>query len=258
MKQITSKENSQYKTLLRLARSGRARRKERMLVLEGVHLVQAYLSQFGSQDVELFIKRSSCEHPEVAALAANANATVVSNTLFDHAAPVASPVGVLGLVPMPRLDLPSQQPSFDVLLDGVQDPGNVGAILRTAAATGARSAHLSRFCADPWSPKALRGGMGAQFLLLVEQHQDLHSVAANLNVSLIACVVDSPVSLFKANLEGEVGFIIGSEGSGVSPGLNALAQEKVRIPMRAGIDSLNVAAAAAVCFYEWMRRRERA
>jgi len=255
MKQITSKDNPRYKLLRQLVRSTHARREQNRIVLDGVHLVQAYLAAFGSAGTQLFVKASAIDHAEVAALAAQADTVMLSDDLFDRAAPVESPIGILACAPIPQV-LASHQASFVVLLDGIQDPGNLGAVLRAAAATGARAAHLSRSCADPWSPKALRGGMGAQFVLNLQLHDDLRDAALRLDIPLIAAAVDADTSLFEADLAQSVGFVIGAEGGGVSPELIALASQRVRIPMRAGVESLNVASAAAVIFYEWLRRRQ--
>jgi TrmH family RNA methyltransferase len=181
----------------------------------------------------------------------------MSDSLFDQLAPVESPLGILAVAPLPRVIAgPPGERGFEVLLDGIQDPGNVGAILRSAAAAGARQAHLSVDCADPWSPKCLRGGMGAQMVLPARQHENLALAARSLDARLIACTADAKTSLFDTDLHGRVAFILGAEGAGVSPDLIAAAHEQIRIPMRAGIESLNVGAAAAVCFYEWVRRGE--
>jgi TrmH family RNA methyltransferase len=254
MKQLSSKDNPQYKALVRLARSARTRREQSLLVLDGVHLVESYLQAFGADTVQLFVKLSAADHPEVAALSARAPCTILQDTLFNEAAPVESPVGILAVAAIPRVERNPDTSGFQVLLDGIQDPGNLGAVLRSAAATGATAVHLSRSCADPWSPKALRGGMGAQFHLPVQEHDDLNAAAAALNCRLVAATMDATQSLFATDLRGPLGFVIGGEGAGISPGLLASVAERISIPMRAGIESLNVASAAAVIFYEWLRQ----
>jgi RNA methyltransferase, TrmH family len=253
MKQITSTDNALYKSIRRLASSPRARREERRIVLDGVHLVRAYLGRFGPDAVELVIRKSAAGHPEIVALAEQAKSAIMTDSLFDKLSPATSPVGIVALAPLPELPIPTGR-SFDAVLDGIQDPGNLGAILRSAAAAGARQAHLSTDCADPWSPKCLRGGMGAQLLIAVQQHDNLASAARNLGSRLIACTVDAPVSLFEADLDGDVAFVLGGEGAGISQELLAMTQQRIRVPMRAGLESLNVGAAAAICFYEWVRR----
>ena len=255
MKQINSTANPLYKSVLRLTRSSRARREEGTIVLEGVHLVRAYFERFGPEALELVVRKSAATHPEVQELARKATAVTMSDALFDTLTSVASPVGILALAPLPIVLTPINLQSFQVWLDGIQDPGNLGAILRSAAAAGASAAHLSADCADPWSPKSLRGGMGAQLILSVQQHDSLEIAAPNLSPRPIACTADAPLSLFEADLTGDVAFVLGGEGGGISESILALAQQTVRIPMRDGIESLNVGAAAAVCFYEWVRRR---
>jgi TrmH family RNA methyltransferase len=97
--------------------------------------------------------------------------------------------------------------------------------------------------------------MGAQFVLPLKQHPDLAPTARALGIRLIACTAAGSISLFDADLSGTVGFVIGGEGAGISSDLLSLAQQQVRIPMRDGIESLNAAHAAALCFYEWLRRQ---
>jgi len=256
MKQISSRENPRYKELLRLARSARARREQGVILMEGVHLIRAYIDRFGPDTVSLFIKRSARDHPEIAVMAAGRIPMIVlDDSLFERAAPVQSSVGILALGGRPDAIAPAiRADGFHVLLDGVQDPGNVGAILRSAAAAGTVAAHLSSDCADPWSAKALRGGMGAQFVIRVEQHADLTEAAAAVGAPLIACVASAPTSLFDADLRSAAGFIIGGEGAGISPTLIKRAHQLLRIPMGDGIESLNAAAAAAVVFYERLRQ----
>jgi RNA methyltransferase, TrmH family len=256
VKQISSKDNPVYKSIRRLARSSRARREEARIVLEGIHLVRAYLERFGAEGVELVVRKSAAAQAEILALAGEASSLLMSDALHDQLATVESPVGILAVAPLPNLTPTTGGHAFEVLLDGVQDPGNLGAILRSAAAAGARQAHLSADCADPWSPKCLRGGMGAQLLLAVRQHKSLATAARSLDARLIACTADAKTSLYDADLRGPVAFILGAESSGISRELTESAQQEIRIPMHPGVESLNVGAAAAICFYEWVRRGE--
>jgi TrmH family RNA methyltransferase len=257
MKEINSRQNVLYKSLHRLARSSRARREAGAILLDGVHLVRAYLERFGAEGVEVVVRRSAAGHKEILPLLEHASGSIMSDSLFDQLAPVESPLGILAVAPLPAVVFaPPQERRFEVLLDGIQDPGNVGTILRSAAAAGATQAHLSVDCADPWSPKCLRGGMGAQMVLPVQQHKNLALTARGLDARLIACTTGAKTSLFDTDLRGRVAFILGAEGAGVSADLISAAHQQVRIPMRTGMESLNVSAAAAVCFYEWVRRGE--
>jgi TrmH family RNA methyltransferase len=228
------------------------------MLLDGFHLVQAYVDGFGVAGVKLIARASNAAQPEVQAWLNRApdGAVILQDRLFDELSGVETPVGLLAAVPIPRE--PSKIPAtdgFTVFLDGIQDPGNLGAILRSAAAAGGQAAVLSRQCADPWSPKSLRGGMGAQFLIRIVDRADLAAVLPVFPGRILAMDARGAVSVFRSDLSGPVGFLFGSEGIGIAPALLQLAAQRLRIPMASGVESLNVGAAAAVCFFEWKRRR---
>jgi TrmH family RNA methyltransferase len=256
MKHISSRDNPSYKRLLRLCASARERKEAGVIVLDGIHLVQSYLQQFGAASVQLFIRNSAAAQPEVQTVSRALDTVLLTDdALLDRASSMQSPAPVMAIAPRPSAKQ-AQRPAdrFEVLLDDVQDPGNVGAIIRSAAAAGGAAVHLSSKCADPWSPKALRGGMGAQFAVPIEQHEDLASAAGALGLRLIACGAQAERSLFESDLTGSVGIIIGGEGAGISQPLLRQAHQLLSIPMCEGIESLNAAAAAAVVFYERFRQ----
>jgi TrmH family RNA methyltransferase len=141
-----------------------------------------------------------------------------------------------------------------VFLEGVQDPGNVGTIVRTSAAFGIASVILDSGCADPWSARALRAGMGGHFLLSIRQVASLEAAVNEFQGTLIATVARGGVELRQAKLSGPMGWLFGNEGRGLSAGLEKKAGRRVTIPMAAGAESLNVAAAAAICLYETSSR----
>jgi TrmH family RNA methyltransferase len=228
------------------------------MLLDGVHLVDAYVAVFGAGALQLFVQASSIDRPEVAERLRLSRAPVVlSDALFGEISPVETPTGLLAVAPIPEGPSVTETPAdrFSVFLDGLQDPGNLGAVLRSAAAAGARDTFLSIGCADPWSAKCLRAGMGAHFHLVIHDRVDLVPTASNFQGRLIATDSRGERSLFEVDLAGAIGFVVGGEGSGVSPELLELAAERVRIPMAEGIESLNVAAAATLVFYEWRRQR---
>jgi TrmH family RNA methyltransferase len=138
-----------------------------------------------------------------------------------------------------------------VFLEGVQDPSNVGAIIRSAAAFGIGEIVLDQACADAWSPRALRAGMGGHFSLAIRQVARLD--VAGFDGTLLCTVVRGGSPLREAKLQGRLGWIFGGEGRGVSSEIEAQAKLKVTIPITPGTESLNVAAAAAICFYETRR-----
>jgi TrmH family RNA methyltransferase len=147
---------------------------------------------------------------------------------------------------------------FCLLLEDVQDPGNVGSMLRSAAAAGVGQVLLSRHCAFAWSPKVLRAGQGAHFHLDVQEDIDLTQWAAGFVAAggrLVATVAAGGTPLFDAPLAGRVAIAVGNEGAGLTLPLQSLAGVRVTIPMPGGTESLNVAAAAAICLFECVRQR---
>ena len=167
-------------------------------------------------------------------------------------------VGVLAVVDTPRGSL-VERPRYCLLLEDLQDPGNVGTIIRTAAAAGIDQVLLSRGCAFAWSPKALRAGQGAHFLTPIVEDVDVVDWSRGFRDDggrTIATVVADGTAVYDADLHGRIAIAIGSEGGGLSPALLALADVRVTIPMAPGSESLNAAAAAAVVMFEARRRRE--
>lgn len=261
MRHIQSRDNPRFKQLARLAASARERSSQGRILLDGIHLIEAYIAAFGANGLSLLVREDASDHPEiirVRTLVREEDSLLLPRQLFDGLSPVDSPVGIMALASMPSSSAaPGAREGFSVLLDGVQDPGNLGAILRSAAAAGGSEAFLSPNCADPWSPRCLRGGMGAQFQLTLHQRQDLVPVAQSFSGCLIAAVASGDTELFALHPARRCAFIIGGEGQGASEALLACAALRVRIPMIAGIESLNVAAAATLLFYEWAREHGR-
>lgn len=258
MKQVTSRDNADYRRLLKLVESTPERRGSGLIVLDGVHLVEAYMAAFGSGQVEVFARESAMSNPEIQGLIGRARGggTLLADNLFDAASAVETPTGILGIAPLPAPAASLQAPveRLLVLVEGVQDPGNLGSVLRSAAAAGAAAAWISEGSADAWSPKCLRGGMGAQFRLPIRTRVDLLAATQDMQHKLIATDSAGGESVYDADLSGPVAIVIGAEGRGISEGLLARADLRVTIPMEPGVESLNAAAAAAVVFFEWRRR----
>lgn len=254
MKHIQSRDNPFYKQLRRLADSGRERRKTGMTLLDGLHLVAAWESAFGPLE-PLIVCESALSGGEIADYLAGREVTVLSDALMRELGIVDTPSGLLAMAPIPHGNTTVDLDQDMVLLDGVQDPGNLGSLLRTAQASGVRQLVLSAACASAWSPKVLRAGQGAHFALRIIEQADLSAVMqAYLGTTLVTCL-EGASSLYEAQWQGPLAWVFGAEGQGVSPALIALAQHKIRIPMPGGIESLNVGAAAAVCLFEALRRR---
>jgi TrmH family RNA methyltransferase len=258
MPRITSRDNPRLKEAAQLIASSRARRKAGRCVLEGEHIVAAYGRRHGAPET-LLIVETALDRPAIAALRASlpaAQTLIVAESAWPDFAQLPAAVGVLAVVatPQPR---PSRAADFCLLLEDVQDPGNVGSILRSAAAAGVTQVFLAPQCAFAWSPTVLRAGQGAHFQLDILEGVDLATWARNYRGRTVAAVAAGGESLYAADLRGPIALAIGNEGAGLSPALREAARLTVTIPMPGGFASLNAAAAAAVCLFECVRQRLR-
>lgn len=255
---LASRDNPRIKLLAALANNARARREHRQTLLDGVHLLDCALAA-GVPLREVCVSESGRIHPEIAALLARLPdgliPVCVPDALFARLSPVDTPTGILASIAPPAPELALAAQTSVVVLDAIQDPGNLGAILRTAAAAGIGAVWLTPGCAQAWAPKTLRAGMGAHFRLRISEQVDaLASLAGHGGRVVATGVGPSAKVLFDVDLRGPLAWLFGAEGQGVSPALFARADEIVAIPMAKGIESLNVAAAAAVCLFEQARQ----
>jgi TrmH family RNA methyltransferase len=246
---ISSRDNARVKRWAKLLRDARARREESTVVVEGPHLVAEVL-QAGIEPLALLVSESWLGRADVQALLGKRAPVVLGDRVFKALADADTPQGIAAEIAIPR----NAAKGDCVFLEGVQDPSNVGAILRSAAAFGAGEAVLDRNCADAWSAKALRAGMGGQFKLALRQVPDLAKALGGFEGSIQCAVLTGGIPLHEAQLDGRLGWIFGAEGRGVSERTARLAQARITIPMQRGTESLNVAAAAAICLYEAFRR----
>lgn len=242
---LRSRDNPKVKRWSRLARDGRFRRKEGRTLIEGAHLVAAYLQH--DKPIALLATERGLANSEIKALLKDANPVVLTESVFRSIVDVETPQGIAAEIRIPE---PQEREGERVYLEGVQDAGNVGAIIRSAAAFGIRTLCVDGDCADPWSPKVLRAGMGGHFALSIRQGEP-----GEFTGKLVCTVVKDGTALNSADLSGRIAWVFGSEGKGVSPEVQRRASVRVTIPIVPGTESLNVAAAAAICLCEAYRRR---
>jgi TrmH family RNA methyltransferase len=258
MKQITSRDNAQYKDLKALASSSQARRKAGRTLLDGVHLCESWLQLRGLPE-QCIVSDSGLQHPEIAALVAQLEAQhghclQLPDALYEPLSQVEHGVGILFLVATPEVAAPAALTVDAVLLDNVQDPGNLGSILRSAAAAGIRQIYCSPGTAFCWSPKVLRAAMGAHFVLDIFENVALAPLLQDAPIATIATSGYAKQKLYDVDLTGPTAWVFGHEGQGVADELLALARHRVVIPHLGKVESLNVAACAAVCFFEQVRQ----
>lgn len=256
---VHSPDNPAFRRLMNLLTSARSRREEGAAVLEGGHLLTAWLQGHGAEVDTLFVDQGAADVPALSALVDRVPARRVlacESRLFKKASPVAGENAVLAIVQVPVVPTAAPQipGSFEVWLDGIQDPGNAGTLIRSAAGAGAAAVRLGPGCADAWSPKCLRAGMGGHFVLDVEERCDLVARATDPGTRLLAADAATGNSLFEADLTGTIALVLGGEGAGISPDLAACVHQTLRIPMLGGIESLNVAAAGAILCFERVRQ----
>lgn len=284
---IRSRANPVFKHVRALAGSAQRQRKEGVALLEGAHLAKAYLDAHHAATPPLqacIVSETAAARAEIADLltalsrlfAASSGTssgashgghdddgavvakgiTCFDDALFEQLAPASQGgIGIMLLAPVPDIGLPLTVDASCIVLDGVQDAGNAGSILRSAAAAGIRQAFCMPGTANAWSNKVLRAAMGAHFELSIVENVDLDALVQRLAVPVAITDSHGAVSLYESDLSGAIAWVFGNEGAGVSAGWRAHATHRVTIPQPGRIESLNVAAAAAVCLFEQCRQQ---
>jgi RNA methyltransferase, TrmH family len=250
---LSSKDNPRVRHWRRLVEDPRYRRSEKRALIEGPHLLAAALEN-GCKPVAIIATEEGAADPEIAALIARSRvpATLLAKGVFSDVVDADTPQGVAAEIAIPHSG--GKGASRLVFLEGVQDPHNVGAIMRTAAAFGITKLVLDRDCADAWSPRALRAGTGGHFALWIEITDDLSAALNAFKGHLLCTVPQGGMPIEEADLSGAVGWLFGGEGRGLSEETLRQVPLRVTIPMAGGTESLNVAAAAAICLHETFKR----
>lgn len=277
MLHISSRDNALYKHVKRLAQ-GRTDRHHGSttdnpdidsaadtrpdsfaVVLEGVHLCQDWIRYRGQPIRAIFDAQRlqhSLELQDLAQGVPEQCAVSMDASLFHTISAVAKGQGVVFLV---RQDIPALPEHIEhacIWLDRIQDPGNVGTLLRTAAAAGIKHAYLSNECANAWSPRVLRSAQGAHFVMTLHEHVDLLQAYERLGVPLYATALrDDAVPLYDGELSAPCAWVFGNEGQGVDPLLQERADRCFYIPQDASVESLNVGIAAGICLFEQRRQQ---
>ena len=194
-----------------------------------------------------------CERPK---RQSKAKLVELAPSLYDKISPVEHGVGVLAEIEFEMPPWPKQIVEDAIYLDNVQDPGNVGTLLRTAAAAGVRHAITGPGCAFLWSPKVMRAAMGAHFVLDLHEQVAPPTLHEAFGGEILAADATGGEDLFKAEWGADQTlWMFGAEGQGFSQDTLSIAKRRLQIPVDSRVDSLNVGAAAAVCLFEQKRRR---
>lgn len=256
---ITSESNPLVKDMRQMVRSARHCRKAGMTIAEGIHLMQEALKR--PELIRKVVLRSGADaEGEVAELmpaidAARLPVVELPAHLFNTVCPVDTSVGIMCLMSLPE-DGEIRQGEDALFLDGVQDPGNVGTIIRAAAASGVKTIFASPQSAWLWSPKALRAGMGAHFQVQIRCSTSLEEAIEATGGEVLVADARGGEDVYKEAWGDKATlWVFGSEGLGVSEKALSLADKILLIPIEKSVESLNVAMAATVCLFEQRRRR---
>lgn len=257
---ITSSSSPKLKQIRQLNTKAKARRESGCFVLEGRKLFEETPEALRRG---VFLSESyAAENPSLTEeLAGSCDTEIVADRVFDSACDTKTPQGILTIAAFPhweKEDLLGGTAPLIVVLENVQDPGNVGTIIRTAEGAGATGVILLGACADIFSPKVIRATMGSVFRVPVCRMEEISGAVRFLR--------DCGVRTFAAHLMGEneyteesysggSAFLIGNEGNGLSDELSHAADTRIRIPMAGRVESLNASVAASLLMYEARRQR---
>lgn len=254
---ITSVKNPRIKEVRNLQARPKARRDAGVFVVEGIRLAEEALATGWTTQLCLYTPDLAQRGLDLveALSAANVPVEVVSEHVMKSVSDTQSPQGILLVVENQVLSTPPQMELL-LVLDQVQDPGNAGTLIRTAAAAGFDAVLLTEGSVDAFSPKVLRAGMGAHFRLPVLSTSEAQVVdlCRVHGLTLWAASVDAGLSYTQADLRSPLAFVIGSEAHGVSQPLYEFSS-RLHIPMPGGGESLNAAVAGAVLIFEALRQR---
>jgi TrmH family RNA methyltransferase len=257
---ITSIHNPRVQAVSKLQLQAKVRREKQEFVVEGVRLAEEALQAGWQAQLVLFTDQLDQRGKAVVSgfLDKKIPAEEVSEAVMKAISGTETPQGILVVLSVRQLPIP-EPPTFLLVLDGVRDPGNLGTILRTSLAAGVQAVLLAPGCVDAFSPKVVRGGMGAHFRLPILQpgwdgiRSILKTPGSRLQVYLADSTAGVPYSC--VDYHSPVAIIIGGEASGAGAESAALADEMVHIPMPGGSESLNVAVAAGILVFEVVRQR---
>jgi TrmH family RNA methyltransferase len=259
---ITSTRNPKIQWVRALQARARTRREEHAYVIEGVRLAEEALNAGLAPALVLHTANLSERGQTIVAGFAARGAPVlsVSDQVMRAAADTKTPQGLLAILPIHTVSIPPEL-TFGLLVDGVRDPGNLGTILRTAAAAGVQAVFLPPGTVDPYTPKVVRAAMGAHFRLPIAAldwkaiRGHLAPSGATAAVRVFLAAVDEGLPYTSASFTEPLVLILGGEAVGASNDARMLAHDRIYIPMPGGGESLNVSMAAGILLFEVVRQR---
>jgi len=251
---ITSAKNPTIQQIRKLQSSSRARREAGLFVIEGKRLVTEALAAGLVPTGVLFTPGFDDPDLLTGLEKSGAGMTPTAENAMQAASDTRSPQGILAVMPWKPLPLPAKA-GFYLVLDGLRDPGNMGTLIRTAAAAGVDGVLVGPESADPFAPKVLRGGMGGHFKIPVVSldWEDIRSKTTGMGLFLADSAGGVPYT--EADFTGPCAFIIGSEAHGPGAQAQQIAPTRIHIPMPGKMESLNAAVAGGIILFEIERQK---
>lgn len=254
---LESKDNPKIKHLRALLEQNSYRKKQQQSVIEGTHLCLAYLEQY--QPLSIFTTEQALQHSDFQKIQQlyTGKIFIIAQSLYKDFSNLGNSLPCLSVIDQSQHIKTTQDIDFNkdcLILEDVQDPGNVGTLLRSAAAANMKQIICTSGTASLWSPRVLRAGMGAHFSLTCIENAVLSEILTKFTIPVYATSLQQSSSLYELDLTSPVVWILGNEGQGVSD--TALAHsQSVKIPQPGGQESLNVAIAGSICLFEMVRQR---
>ena len=258
---ITSSSNAQVKNVIQLNTKGKARNKQGLFVVEGIKMFREAPADWISK---VYIRESLYEEENWKQELASVSYEVVTDSVFRQMSDTMTPQGILTVLRQPRYewkDLIRDASPLLVVLEDLQDPGNLGTILRTSEGAGVDGILLSKGCVDIFNPKTIRSTMGSIYrmpFLYVEDMTELMEKLKEEHICTYAAHLKGKNFYDQENYQGGTAFLIGNEGNGLSEDLSGMSECLIRIPMAGQVESLNAAMACGILTYEASRQRRNA
>jgi RNA methyltransferase, TrmH family len=252
---LESKDNAKIKHLRGLIEQSSYRKKQGQTVLEGTHLGLAWVEQKRRIN-SIFTTEKNLEHPDICDILDEYDGSVfvIAESLYRDLSTLGTTLPFLAIVDLPSSSQALQYDLDTLILENVQDPGNVGTLLRSAAAAGIQQVVCTKGSASLWSPRVLRAGMGAHFAIKTFENIQLEDILERFEIPVYVTSSHRSTSLYDQDLKQPCVWVLGNEGQGVSEYALAHANA-VSIPQPGGQESLNVAIAGSICFFEMVRQR---
>lgn len=253
---ITSKDNPTVKTAHALLTQSRQRKKLGQTVLEGTHLIEAYLNA-QLTPTTILVSESGLDNTEIQPLLTRLETVktlTVSDSLYKDIRSLGESLPIMAIIDLPVLRFDKAITTDCLIINGVQDNGNLGTLLRTASAVGINTVICTTGTAQAYNPKTLRAGMGANFSLAIYEGVSIDEILAQVKVPMFATSSHTDKVIYQTDLTQPLALIMGHEGQGVEAALVQNATP-LALPQPNGQESLNVAIAGALCLYEILRQR---